>query len=107
MESTSLRFPRPLGTQFPRTKPLIAAVDGHCLAGGMEIALNCDLLCCSPKSSFGLPEVKRALVPAAGGLVPCAETLEAAVARKGKIQGDSMRDRNRKIPREEPAASRA
>lgn len=50
-----------------RTKPAIAAVDGHCLAGGFEIALSCDLIVASPRSTFGLPEVKWGLIPAAGG----------------------------------------
>ena len=51
-----------------RTKPLIAAVDGHAVAGGTEIALACDLRVASTSSVFGIPEVKRSLVAAAGGL---------------------------------------
>src|SRR5947207_14210865 len=51
-----------------RTKPLIAAVDGPALAGGCEIALACDLIVASTSAAFGLPEVKRSLVAAAGGL---------------------------------------
>lgn len=50
-----------------RTKPAIAAVDGHCLAGGFEIALSCDMIMATPRSTFGLPEVKWGLIPAAGG----------------------------------------
>lgn len=50
-----------------RTKPAIAAVDGHCLAGGFEIALSCDMVLATPRSSFGLSEVKWGLIPAAGG----------------------------------------
>lgn len=63
-----------LGELFPmyselehRTKPAIAAVDGHCLAGGFEIALSCDMILATPRSTFGLPEVKWGLIPAAGG----------------------------------------
>src|SRR5204862_8363387 len=50
-----------------RTKPLIGAVDGPALAGGCEIALARDLIVASKNAAFGLPEVKRSLVAAAGG----------------------------------------
>ncbi len=48
-------------------KPTIAAVNGHCLAGGLEIALACDLRIASENASFGLPEVTRGIIPGAGG----------------------------------------
>ena len=48
-------------------KPIIAAVNGFCLAGGLEIALACDLRVASENASFGLPEVTRGIVPGAGG----------------------------------------
>ncbi|MCP4038568.1 MAG: enoyl-CoA hydratase/isomerase family protein [bacterium] len=48
-------------------KPIIAAVNGHCLAGGLEIALACDLRVASENASFGLPEVTRGIIPGAGG----------------------------------------
>lgn len=48
-------------------KPVIAAVNGYALGGGMEIALSCDLIVASEKASFGLPEVKRGLVAACSG----------------------------------------
>ena len=51
-----------------RTKPIIAAVDGPALAGGTEIVLACDLVVASKTAVFGIPEVKRNLVAAAGGL---------------------------------------
>jgi E-phenylitaconyl-CoA hydratase len=48
-------------------KPTIAAIGGHCLAGGLEIALACDLRIASENASFGLPEVTRGIIPGAGG----------------------------------------
>jgi len=48
-------------------KPLIAAVNGHALAGGMELALSCDIRICTPNATFGLAETKWALIPGAGG----------------------------------------
>jgi enoyl-CoA hydratase/carnithine racemase len=55
-------------THRDRTKPLIASVDGFAVAGGFEIVLSCDLIVASPRSSFGLAEVKWNLVAAAGGI---------------------------------------
>lgn len=51
----------------PRT-PIIAAVEGYALGGGFEIALACDLIVAADDATFGLPEVKRGLTAAAGGL---------------------------------------
>ncbi|MET0737600.1 MAG: enoyl-CoA hydratase-related protein, partial [Acidimicrobiales bacterium] len=51
-----------------RTKPIIAAVDGPALAGGTEIVLACDLVVASTEARFGIPEAKRSLVAAAGGM---------------------------------------
>lgn len=53
----------------PPAKPLIAAVEGYALAGGFEIVLSCDLVVASSAAKFGLPEVKRGLTAAAGGLL--------------------------------------
>lgn len=53
----------------PPVKPLIAAVEGYALAGGFEIVLACDLIVASRAAKFGLPEVKRGLTAAAGGLL--------------------------------------
>jgi len=56
-------------TQRSSRKPLIAAVEGFALAGGFEIALSCDLIVASREARFGIPEVKRSLVAAGGGLL--------------------------------------
>jgi enoyl-CoA hydratase len=53
----------------PPAKPLIAAVEGHALGGGFELVLACDLVVASRSATFGLPEVKRGLTAAAGGLL--------------------------------------
>jgi enoyl-CoA hydratase/carnithine racemase len=53
----------------PPEKPMIAAVEGHAIAGGFEIVLACDLIVAADNAVFGLPEVKRGLVAAGGGLL--------------------------------------
>lgn len=73
-----------------RTKPLIAAVDGHAVAGGTEIALACDLRVASTETLFGIPEVKRSLVAAAGGLVRLPRVLPPAIAMELAITGDTL-----------------
>src|SRR3954467_10212258 len=56
-------------TQRASRKPLIAAVEGYALAGGFEVALACDLIVAARDARFGIPEVTRGLVAAAGGLL--------------------------------------
>jgi enoyl-CoA hydratase len=76
--------------QRDRTKPLIAAVDGPALAGGCEIALACDLIVASREARFGLPEVKRSLVAAAGGLFRLPRTLPRKIALEMIMTGDPI-----------------
>jgi enoyl-CoA hydratase len=73
-----------------RTKPMIAAVDGPALAGGCEIALACDLIVASRQAQFGLPEVKRSLVAAAGGLFRLPRVLPRNVAMAVAITGEPI-----------------
>ncbi len=73
-----------------RTKPLVAAVDGHAVAGGTEIALACDLRVAARGSKFGIPEVKRSLVAAAGGLVRLPRVLPPAIAMELALTGDTL-----------------
>lgn len=47
-------------------KPTIAAIDGICMGGGLEIALGCDLRVCTPKSRFATPEGKLGIIPGGG-----------------------------------------
>lgn len=76
--------------QFPRTKPIIAAVDGAALAGGCEISLACDMIVASSKSRFGVPECKRSLVAAAGGLFRLPQKLPRNIAMELLLTGDPL-----------------
>ncbi len=71
-------------------KPLIAAVDGPALAGGCEIALACDLIVASRAARFGLPEVKRSLIAAAGGLHRLPRMIPRNVAMELALTGDAL-----------------
>jgi enoyl-CoA hydratase/carnithine racemase len=73
-----------------RTKPLIAAVEGAALGGGFEVVLSCDLVVASKTAQFGLPEVKRSLVPICGGLFRAPKALPRNVARELLLTGDSI-----------------
>jgi enoyl-CoA hydratase len=71
-----------------RTKPLIAAVDGLATAGGCEIVLSCDLVVATPRSSFGLAEVKRNLIAGAGGLFRLPWAIGRAAAMEAILTGE-------------------
>lgn len=66
--------------RYPRTKPLIAAVQGSALAGGFEIALACDLIVADKSAMFGLPEVTRGIIANGGGLLRLSSVLPSAIA---------------------------
>lgn len=76
--------------RLPRTKPMIAAVDGAALAGGFELVLACDMIVASRRASFGLPEVTRGLVAAAGGLVHVPRLLPRPIAMKLLLTGETI-----------------
>jgi enoyl-CoA hydratase len=73
-----------------RTKPIIAAVDGPALAGGTELVLSCDLVVASTRAQFGIPEVKRSLVAAAGGLFRLPRSLPPNIAMELGLTGDPI-----------------
>lgn len=71
-------------------KPMIAAVNGYCLGGGLELALQCDLRIASATASFALPEVKVASVPAVGGVQALLRAIPSAQAMKMALTGDRI-----------------
>jgi enoyl-CoA hydratase/carnithine racemase len=73
-----------------RTKPLIAAVEGPALGGGMEVVLACDLVVASTTARFGLPEVRRSLVPTCGGMFRAPVALPHNVANELLLTGDPI-----------------
>ena len=73
-----------------REKPVIAAMEGPALAGGCEIAIACDLIVASREARFGLPEVKRSLVAAAGGLFRLPRMLPRKIALEVIMTGDPI-----------------
>ncbi|MGN5237450.1 crotonase/enoyl-CoA hydratase family protein [Rhodococcus sp. SJ-3] len=77
-------------TEAPPTKPLIAAVEGWALAGGCELALSADLIVASREAKFGIPEVKRGLAAAAGGLLRLPKILPYPLAMEMAITGDPL-----------------
>jgi enoyl-CoA hydratase/carnithine racemase len=76
--------------QRRRTKPLIAAVEGIALGGGMELALCCDLIVASQNARFGLPEVKLGVLPAYGGVFRVSRFLPINVAKELLLTGDPI-----------------
>src|SRR5579875_2232853 len=74
--------------KFP--KPLVAAVNGAALAGGFEIVLSCDLVVAAEHATFGIPEVKRGLVAAGGGLIRLERLIPRNVALELALTGDPI-----------------
>jgi enoyl-CoA hydratase len=71
----------------PPVKPVIAAVEGYALAGGFELALACDLVVAAETARFGLPEVRRGLVAAAGGLLRLPQRIPYHLAMEIALTG--------------------
>ncbi|MDA8309058.1 MAG: crotonase/enoyl-CoA hydratase family protein [Actinomycetota bacterium] len=92
---------------FP--KPLIAAVNGSALAGGLEIMLSCDLVVAADHATFGIPEAKRGLIAGAGGLFRLPKRLPLSIALELALTGDPIDSErayalglvNRVVPRHE------
>lgn len=73
-----------------RTRPLVAAVEGPALGGGLEILLACDLVVLSRTAVLGLPEVRLGLVARCGGLFRAPAALPPNVARELLLTGEPM-----------------
>jgi enoyl-CoA hydratase/carnithine racemase len=72
------------------TKPTIAAIRGYCVGGGLEFALACDMRVAAEDAKLGLAEVKRGLIPGAGGTQRLARTVGVAKALEICLTGDNV-----------------
>lgn len=71
-------------------KPIISAINGYCLGGGMTLMLATDIRFAVPHATFGLTEVKRGLIPANGGTQRIARQLPWPIAMEMLLIGDAM-----------------
>ena len=77
-------------TERPPRKPIISAVEGYALAGGTEVVLATDLVVASRTAKFGIPEVKRGLVAAGGGLLRLPRRIPYQKALELALTGESF-----------------
>jgi enoyl-CoA hydratase len=77
-------------TEAQPKKPLIAAVEGFALAGGFELAIACDLIVVANNAKLGIPEVKRGLVAAAGGLIKLPKQIPPRLAMEFALTGEPI-----------------
>lgn len=77
-------------------KPIVAAINGHCLGGGLELALQCDLRVACSQARFGLPEPRVASIPGVSGVhrlmraVPTAHAMKLALTGKPVDAGGAL-----------------
>lgn len=81
---------QPLNRGIEMWKPVVAAVNGYCLGGGMTLLLATDLRVCSESAVFGLSEVQRGVFPANGGTQRIAQQLPHAIAMEMLLLGDKF-----------------
>ena len=82
-EATNTNFIASWSSTIPNIrKPIIAAVNGHALGGGCELAMMADILYCSSSAKFGQPEIKLGIIPGAGG----SQRLTAAVGKSRAME---------------------
>jgi enoyl-CoA hydratase/carnithine racemase len=78
-----------LGQRLQVAKPVIAAINGYCLAGGLELALGCDIRICSTTASFGTPEVRWSILHGFGAMrLPL--TVPMSVAMEMLLTGERI-----------------
>jgi enoyl-CoA hydratase len=100
-------------TRAETTKPLIAAVEGWAMGGGFELALGCDLVVAAEDAQFGLPEVKRGLIAAGGGVIRLPKRIPYHLAMELLLTGEPISGEragrlgiaNRVVPTGEAAAT--
>jgi E-phenylitaconyl-CoA hydratase len=73
---------------FP--KPLVAAITGTCLAGGLELALSCDIRVVAADARLGLPEVRWGILPSGGAAMKLADAIGASDAMRLLLSGESI-----------------
>ena len=71
-------------------KPLIAAIEGYALAGGLEVALSCDVIVAANDARLGIPEAKRGLIAAAGALIRLPRRVPYHLAMELALTGDPI-----------------
>ncbi|MEU7479652.1 crotonase/enoyl-CoA hydratase family protein [Lentzea sp. NPDC042327] len=81
-------------TEAELTKPLVAAVEGVALGGGFELALACDLIVAAEDARFALPEVKRGLIAAGGGVVRLTDRIPHHLALELLLTGEPIDGRH-------------
>lgn len=79
-----------LTRNFDVGKPVIAAIRGYCLGGGLELALACDLRICTPDATFGLPELKWAIIPGQGGTQRLPRSVPPNIALEMILTGEPI-----------------
>ncbi|GAA4554166.1 crotonase/enoyl-CoA hydratase family protein [Amycolatopsis samaneae] len=77
-------------TEAAPAKPLIAAVEGPAMGGGFELALGCDLIVAAEDATFGLPEVKRGLIAAGGGVIRLPKRIPHHLAMEFLLTGEPV-----------------
>ncbi len=90
MAATYLRAGQPILPGMKMWKPIIAAINGYAVGGGLEIALACDLRIASTNARFGLTEVKVASLAGLNGTQMLPRALPRAVAMKMLLTGDMI-----------------
>ena len=76
--------------RYSSRKPLIAAVEGFAVAGGLEIALACDLIVAGEGAQLGIPEVKRSLVAIGGALLRLPQRVSEGLVREMALTGEPI-----------------